>query len=151
MSIEGTVFVLRLLSGLSLLGFLAALFAIIWRSMRQIAHQAEAAREIHGYLTMRRRDPKQPNSESARYPLYAITSLGCSGGNTIIVNDDFASGEHARIILEAGQWWLIDQHSREGTQLNDVAIKGRAALADGDVIGIGSLDYRLSLESERRR
>lgn len=148
MSVEAAILILRLLAALSLIGFLAALFAAVWRSLRQIEGQLAAARRATGYLTMRPRDRSKPSEKDQRYPLQAITTLGRSASNTIVVNDEFASGVHARIILEADQWWLEDRRSRNGTRLNDSAIEQRTLLADGDVIGIGKISYRLSLDAE---
>ncbi|MCY3867717.1 MAG: FHA domain-containing protein [Chloroflexi bacterium] len=151
MSVEVAVFILRLLAGLSLIGFLAVLFLIVWRSMRQVNHQLAAARMTHGYLTGLRSEPRQASEATERFPLHAITTLGRSASNTIVVNDDYASAQHARIVLEDGQWWLEDRRSRNGTRLNDVAIDQRAVLTDSDVIGIGSLSYRLTLINNMSR
>lgn len=149
MSVEVAVFILRLLAGVSLIGFLALLFAIVWRGMRHTELQLAMARAARGYLTRQARGSNQPEGAGERYPLRAITTLGRSASNTVVVEDDFASGEHAQIVLEDGQWWLEDRRSRNGTRLNDAAIHQRAILADGDVIGIGEFSYRLSLGTER--
>ena len=145
MSIEVAILFLRALAGLSLLAFLAILFTIVWRSLRTVEGQLEASRTRHGYLTRQSLD--SPGTVSERYPVRAITSLGRSASNSVVVNDDFASGEHARIILEDGQWWLEDRGSKNGTSLNLAAIDQRTKLADGDVIGIGKVSYQLTLES----
>lgn len=145
MSIEAAVFLLRLLAGLSLIGFLAVLFLIVWRSMRQVNHQLAAARMVHGYLTVLTSDSRIASDTAERFPLHAITTLGRTASNTIVVNDDYASAQHARIVLEDGQWWLEDRRSRNGTRLNDLAIDQRTILTDSDVIGIGSFSYRLTL------
>ncbi|MCY3976718.1 MAG: FHA domain-containing protein [Chloroflexi bacterium] len=146
MSIEVAVLILRLLAGLSLLAFLIILFAIVWRSMRQLDRQLQASRVKYGYLICRRLDSSEMAAES--YELSAITTLGRSASNSIIVNDDFASAEHARIVLEDGQWWLEDRRSKNGTRLNDAAIDQRTILANGDLIGIGELTYQLTLEAQ---
>lgn len=145
MSIEVAVLILRVLAGLSLLAFLFILFAIVWRSMRQLEWQLEASRANYGYLTRLGRDPAETAAE--RCQLRAITTLGRSAGNLIVVNDDFASAEHARIILEDGQWWLEDRRSKNGTRLNSAIIDQRTILTDGDLIGIGKLTYQLTLET----
>lgn len=144
MSIEVAVLILRTLAGLSLLAFLIVLFAIVWRSMRQVERQMEASRTLYGYLTCKRRD--SPETAAERYQLHSLTTFGRSTSNTIVVNDNFASAEHARIILEDGQWWLEDRRSKNGTRLNEAAIDQRTILTNGDVIGIGKLSYRLTLE-----
>lgn len=145
MSIEVAVLILRLLAGLSLLAFLIILFLIVWRSMRQLDRQLQASRASYGYLTCIRRDSSEMAAE--RHQLGAITTLGRSASNSIIANDDFASAEHARIVLEDGQWWLEDRRSKNGTRLNNTVIDRRAILAEGDLIGIGKLTYQLTLET----
>ena len=151
MSVEAAVFILRLLAGLSLLGFLAVLCVIVWRSMRQVDRQLAAARMAHGYLTSLPSNAAQANLAAERFPLHAITTLGRSASNTIVVDDDFASAQHARIVLEDGQWWLEDRRSRNGTRLNDVAIDQRTILTDSDVIGIGNFNFRLTLTGNMSR
>ena len=141
MSVEAAILILRVLVALSLIGFLAVLFAAVWRSMRQLDQQLAAARTAYGYLTM------QPPGKAQRYPLHAVTTLGRSASNTIVVHDESASGVHARIMLEADQWWLEDRRSRNGTRLNEATVEQRTVLADGDLIGIGSIRYQLSLDA----
>ena len=146
MSLESLIFVLRALITLSLLGFLLALFIIVWRSLRQIDRRQAAGACPSAFLT--RQTPGEPRTAGAseRYALAANTTLGRSASNTIVVDDDAASAEHARIALEAGQWWLEDRRSRNGTSLNDAPVEKRAILADGDIISIGNARYRFSLE-----
>jgi hypothetical protein len=144
-SAEVVIFILRFLAGLSLLGFMLTLFVIVWRNMRQVDRQLLATRTTHGYLICQARDSDESDSVVDRYPLHAITTLGRSASNTVVVKDDFASAEHARIVLEHGRWWLEDRRSRNGTRLNDAAIDQRTVLTDGDVIGIGKYSYRLAL------
>ena len=148
MSIEVALFLLRLLAGLSLAGFLLALFTVIWRNMKQTEREMQAARTAHGYLISQGANGEQPGSADERFPLHPISTFGRSAGNSIVVNDDFVSAEHARIILERGQWWLEDCDSRNGTRLNGEAIAGRTILTDGDVIGIGNYRYRLEFSEE---
>ena len=141
MSLEQSIFFLRLLAGLSLAGFLLTLFIVIWRNLNQIQQGAAPAPSKHGYLVC-----EQPQAGDAeRWALSPILTLGRSGGNAIVVNDDFASAEHARIILEQDKWWLEDRQSRNGTHLNDDVIRRRTILADGDVIGIGHYRFRIHL------
>lgn len=146
MSIEVAVLILRLLAGLSLLAFLIILFAIVWRGMRQLDRQLQAPLVRYGYLTCQRRD--STDSVAERHQLGAFTTLGRSASNSIVVNDDFASAEHARIVLEDGQWWLEDRRSKNGTRLNSAVIDQRTKLSDGDLIGIAKFTYQLTLESQ---
>ena len=146
MSLEATVFILRVVVALSLLGFLLALFAIIWRGMKQLDRQIWTARASYGYLTRLKPERQPPDSDQERHALLAVTTLGRAASNHIVVDDDFASAQHARIALLAGQWWLEDWGSRNGTRLNEATIDRRTILADGDVIKIGKASYQLKLE-----
>ncbi len=145
MNIEVTIFLLRLLAGLSLLAFLLALFAVIWRNAGAADQQPAAAKITHGYLVC-----EQPPVADAdrRCSLRPIVTMGRADGNTVVIRDDFASANHARIVLEQGKWWLEDRQSRNGTQLNGETITRRTILTDGDEIGIGKYRYRLHLNRE---
>ncbi|MCY4073521.1 MAG: FHA domain-containing protein [Chloroflexi bacterium] len=144
MSIEVTVFLLRLLGGLILAGFLLALFYMIWRSLLQMTDALEAEQAHHARLAAigDRNGEHRPDKSFALLP---ITTLGRSSSNAIVVDDEYASALHATIVLEDGRWWIEDRESRNGTQLNDQTIQGRTALADGDEISIGQCRYRLIL------
>ena len=132
------------MAALSLVGFLLALFGVIWRSLNQLERSAAPASSEHGYLIL-----EQPEQAGAaeRWALRPLVTLGRAGSNAVVVNDDFASAEHARILLERGKWWLEDRQSRNGTRLNDEPIKRRTILADGDVIGVGNYRYRIHFHS----
>jgi len=144
-NIEVTIFLLRLLAGLCLAGFLLALFVIIWRNAGAAVYQPAAAGAMHGYLVC-----EQPAlaGDALRCSLRPIVTLGRAEGNTVVIRDDFASANHARIVLEGGKWWLEDRGSRNGTQLNGETILRRTILTDGDEIGIGKYRYRLHLNQE---
>ena len=142
MSIEGAIFLLRLLAGLSLLAFLLALFIVIWRNLLQLEKGAAQAPAACGCL-IREEPPAADGPE--RWLLQPIVTLGRAEGNAIVVNDEFASAQHARITLDGGKWWLEDRQSRNGTHLNDDKILRPTILADGDVIGIGTYRFRIRL------
>lgn len=148
MSAELIFFSLRVLAALCLLAFMLALFLMVWRGLRQADRQLQASRETYGWLTRLSGGDDEPGCEVDHHPLRPVTTLGRAASNTIVVRDDFASAEHARITLEDGMWWLEDRRSRNGTRLNEAAIAGRSILADGDVIGIGAVSFRLALARE---
>jgi hypothetical protein len=107
---------------------------------------AEAGRRVFGQLHSLREVNGNYIPTGTHYPLLRLTSLGRSPGNTIPVDDSFASSEHALVALRSGQWWLEDRHSRNGTTLNEIRITAPVIITDGDIIGIGSLRFRLELE-----
>jgi pSer/pThr/pTyr-binding forkhead associated (FHA) protein len=82
----------------------------------------------------------------ATFPILSTTTLGRSTSNTIQIDDRYASGEHARLVQRMGRWWLEDQQSSNGTQLNGVLVEEPVVLTSGDVITIGSVQFRLELD-----
>lgn len=146
MTTEGVLFVLRVLSGTALLLFLALIFGALWRDYRSTVVSTEASRRTYGQLVELREVDGSYLPVGTEYPLLQITSLGRAPTNTITVDDTFASGDHAVVVLRSGQWWLEDRQSRNGTTLNEILISQPAVITDGDVIGIGKIRFRLELE-----
>ena len=146
MSTELTLFLLRLISGSLLVAVLILLFLVMWREYRSAVVQVEASRRAYGRLVELREidDGFAPTGQS--YPLLPLTSLGRSPTNTIPITNDYASGEHALVALRSGQWWLEDRQSRNGTLINGMPIRQPVIITDGDIIGVGSVSFRLELE-----
>lgn len=147
MSNEVILLMLRVISGLLLLLFLAALFRILWREQRQATSDIETKRRSYGYLVVLREIDGHYHITGEKYALRPITSLGRSPTNTVPIADNFASSEHALVTLRQGQWWLEDRNSRNGTILNNVPVKQAVVLTEGDIIGIGQLRLRMELEN----
>lgn len=146
MSVETTLFILRLISGLCLFGLLGALFYLLWREYQGTLSQLQASRRVYGHLVSLQEVDGAYVVMGTPYPLLPLTSLGRSPTNSIVVDDTFASGEHALIALRNGQWWLEDRHSRNGTTLNDTPVNEAVIMTNGDIIGIGNNRFRLDLE-----
>lgn len=146
MSADLLLFFLRLVSGALLVAVLVLLFVIVWRDYRSAVLQAESTRRTHGRLIEVREieDGYAPTGQI--YPLLPLTSLGRSPTNTIPINDDYASGEHALVALRGGQWWLEDRQSRNGTTINGMPVNQPVIITDGDIIGVGHAQFRLELE-----
>ena len=69
----------------------------------------------------------------------AITTLGRDVNNAIVVEDPFASGEHAVLTYRGRGWYVEDLGSTNGTFVSDQALeRGRKhELRDGDSIRFG--------------
>jgi hypothetical protein len=143
---DSILFILRLISALVLLGILGALFVVIWRDYHASALQAQHSRRTYGALVGLVQADKQFLPTGTKYPLLPITSLGRAPTNTVLINDSFASSEHAIIALKNGQWWLEDRNSTNGTMLNGEAVTMPIIVTDGDIVGIGKFFFKLSLE-----
>jgi pSer/pThr/pTyr-binding forkhead associated (FHA) protein len=55
----------------------------------------------------------------------------------LVINDEFASGHHARFQLVRGLWYIEDLGSTNGTSLNGLRIRAPQLLKRGDKIKIG--------------
>lgn len=143
MSVEVALFILRTLAGICLFAFLLALFFIMFRSLQQ----AESPQVSYGRLSEYSTDSVVESKRRDHFELRPNTTLGRSPSSFVVVNDDFASAEHARVVLRDGHWWLEDCGSRNGTALNGEKIESPAILTDGDIIDIGHSRYLLSLDN----
>jgi hypothetical protein len=140
------LFLLRLASGLLLLTLLMILLVALWRDFSREADTLAAQRRSYGCLAVLQEIEGRYVVTGEQHPLLPITTLGRSPTNTIPLNDTFASSEHAQVVMRDGQWWLEDRHSRNGTLLNDLPVRQPVVITDGDIIGIGSIRFRLELE-----
>lgn len=146
MPTDAFLLLLRLISGLLLIGLLIALFFILWREYRSTATHVAAQRRSYGQLIVLREIDGRLMMTGEAYPLLPLTSLGRSPTNSIPIDDTFASGEHALVAMRGGQWWLEDRQSRNGTLLNDIPVIEPMVITHGDIIAIGQIKFRVELE-----
>jgi len=83
----------------------------------------------------------------AVFGLDAVATLGRDLGSSVVVDDPYASAQHAVLTFRGRAWYVEDLRSTNGTQVNGAPVIGVAALAYGDEIRIG--DVRLRLERGR--
>jgi len=142
MPLDIVLLLLRVAIAVALYVFMAALFRTLWNEMRMTSAQLEVGQKPLGTLTVL--DGGDSDAETGiRYPLSSYTTLGRAPTNTIVVTDSFASNDHAHISQRAGQWWLEDKDSRNGTLLNDIPVSDAVVLTTGDVISIGRVRLRV--------
>jgi len=58
------------------------------------------------------------------------------------------SRRHCAVVVGPADVWIEDLGSRNGTFVNGTQIQGRTKLADGDMIRVGSLELRVSCQSQ---
>ena len=146
MPVDVILLFLRLISASLLIGLLLALFIALWRDFRGAASDVEAGKRSYGHLLVLQEIDGRLMTTGEKFPLLPITSLGRSPTNTVPINDTFASGEHALIIMRNGQWWLEDRQSRNGTLLNDVPVTQPTIITLGDIVTVGRMKFRVELE-----
>jgi len=72
--------------------------------------------------------------------------MGRSPTCSLPLDEPLASREHANVVFEGGNFWLVDNGSRNGTMLNDEKITTKKELRDGDEIGIGATRIKFVLD-----
>jgi hypothetical protein len=122
--------------------FLALLSLFVWqvyqamlRDLRRSARDAlapGATREPR--LTVLRGRAGEPGRA---FLLRGPVTLGRAADNTIVVEDPFASGHHARVWVDGGRCWVEDLESTNGTCVAGRRIAGRVELAPGAEVRIG--------------
>jgi hypothetical protein len=132
--------ILRLIAGGCLLLFMGSIAYYLIQEVRPIS-----AVPVRGRLVVIASENSHPAAGDS-LPLTPATTLGRSSTNTIQIDDRFASNEHARVVQRMGQWWLEDQQSSNGTQLNGSPVEEPVVLSAGDVISIGAVQLRLELD-----
>ncbi len=140
------LFALRMFASLLLLTFFGAVMVMLWRDFRTASAEVDTRTRKRGRLiVIGVEEGVTPSGKS--YPLLPLTSLGRAPTNTVILEDSFASSEHALITLRDGQWWLEDRGSSNGTLLNGYLVEEPVVLSTGDVIAVGRIALKLELDS----
>lgn len=141
--------ILRLLLLVLQLGFSALLFFILARFAGallrdlQSAEQAQlASRSGIGRLSVLESPDDEPPAGST-ISLGPINSIGRNVNNTIYVEDDFVSTNHAMLTFRGRSWFIEDQGSTNGTYVNGHRIERPVALSFGDEITVGRVRMRL--------
>jgi pSer/pThr/pTyr-binding forkhead associated (FHA) protein len=69
--------------------------------------------------------------------------MGRDVNNAIVVDDPFASTEHAILTYRGRAWYLEDLGSTNGSYVNGRPVEGVAALGFGDELQVGQVRFRL--------
>jgi hypothetical protein len=133
-----TLWLLRLLFLALLYAFLFAVVRVLVRDLRAASRgPAEPGRLV--VLSSPRGDPPAGSS----YPLDAVTSVGRDLTNGIVVDDAFASAEHAVLTFRGRVWYVEDRGSTNGTFVNGTPVEGATAIGFGDELQVGEVRFRL--------
>lgn len=74
---------------------------------------------------------------------YSEIIIGRAPGSTLVLEDDFASGSHARLIRRGSQWYVEDLDSRNGTWLGDQRLDQPELLTAGMDVRVGQTHLRM--------
>ncbi len=70
-------------------------------------------------------------------------TIGRSTSATLVLEDPYASSNHAELVNVDGQWVLYDQGSTNGTYVDDERVAGPKPLAPGVGVRIGQTTFEL--------
>ena len=139
-----TIWVVRLLFLVLLYLFLFGIARTLLRDLRAAA--AEPNVEVGRLVVLA--SPGGEPAQGTTLSLDAITSLGRDVNNAIVIDDQFASSEHAVLTFRGRTWYVEDLESTNGTFVNGSPVDGVAPLGYGDELQIGQV--RMRLERPRR-
>lgn len=75
--------------------------------------------------------------------LRGTITIGRKEGNTIKLDDQYASGNHAKIIVKNNEIVIEDLNSTNGVFINDERVNGYAKIRANDLIRIGSAIFKV--------
>jgi FHA domain len=131
--------------------FLGLLYLFLFAVVRVLVRDLRAAAREPGTELGRLHVLASPAGEppaGAVFGLDAVTTIGRDVNNAIVVEDQFASAEHAVLTFRGRTWYVEDLASTNGTYVNGSRIDGLAPIGFGDEIQIGQV--RVRLERVRR-
>jgi pSer/pThr/pTyr-binding forkhead associated (FHA) protein len=119
--------------------FFASVVRLLWRDIRSTVRSSSSPLGRLVVLASPGDEPRQGSS----IPLDAVTTLGRDVNNSVVVDDDFVSADHAMLTFRGRVWFLEDRGSTNGTFLNGQLVQGVIPLGYGDEIGLGGVRLRL--------
>jgi pSer/pThr/pTyr-binding forkhead associated (FHA) protein len=141
--------ILRVLLLVLQLGFVALLYLVLMRFAGSLlrdlrnAEQAQlSSRSGIGRLSVLESPADEPPAGTT-IALGPINSIGRNVNNTIFVEDDFVSANHAMLTFRGRSWFVEDQGSTNGTYVNGHRIDRPVALSFGDELTFGRVRMRL--------
>ena len=135
-------------------GLFALLFLFIWRSMRWVVRGLTVEPSTRGGRSGRGAKgevagpaaPAGPTSlvvyadgaKPRTVKLAASMVIGRSPECELLVDDTYASQQHARLFGKNGAWYVEDLGSTNGTYVNDQKLAAPAMIQPGDRVRIGT-------------
>jgi hypothetical protein len=139
--VDGFVLTLWLIR-LGFLGLLYVfLFAVVRVLLRDLRSASRGPAELGRLVVLA--SPRGEPQPGASYPLDAVTQLGRDVNNGIVLDDPFASADHAVLTYRGRNWYIEDLGSTNGTFVNGVQVEGLGPLGFGDEVQVGEIRFRL--------
>lgn len=126
--------------------FLGLIYLFLARVIRALLRDLRAAaREPadHPGRLMVLESPAGEPLAGRSFALEVITPLGRDVNNAIVIDDPFASADHAVLTYRGRSWYLEDLGSTNGSYVNGRRVEGVAPMGFGDELQIGQVRMRL--------
>jgi hypothetical protein len=138
---DGFVLTLWLIRILFLLLLYAFLFMVVRVLLRDLRVASRGPAELGRLVVVA--SPRAEPPVGTSFPLDALTTLGRDVNNAIVVDDPFASSEHAILTFRGRAWYVEDLVSTNGTYVNGVPVERVAPVGFGDEVQVGEVRFRL--------
>ena len=139
--------ILRLLLIVLLYLFLMQVVIAITRDLRKSAATSgdmeNRAPPVVGHLVVVDSGPSSILPGTS-FDLAPQTSIGRGPTNTILLSDNFISGEHTRLWNRNGTWYVQDAGSTNGTYVNNQPARDPILAKPGDIIQVGFIRFKLT-------
>ena len=148
------IFFTKLVGSLDLYTILASLFKyvfviivlyFIYLIVRMIYLDIEQmpsdSRGSGAYLHLITQKKKLSFDVQTEYPLYQVNTIGRDASNHMAIGYPFLSGQHAKIFLKDGIYYLEDLNSANGTLLNGSRVEGVLPLKNKDILSFVDLEF----------
>jgi hypothetical protein len=139
--VDGFVLTLWIVRILFLVLLYAFLFAVARVLLRDLRAASKGPTELGRLIVLA--SPRGEPQPGGSYPLDAVTSIGRDVNNGIVLDDPFASSEHAVLTYRGRNWYIQDLESTNGTYVNGVPVEGLGPLGFGDEVQVGEVRFRL--------
>jgi len=134
-----TIWIVRVLFLVLLYLFLYGIARTLIRDLRAAAR--EPTTELGRLVVVA--SPSGEPPEGSTLSLDAITTIGRDVNNAIVVDDQFASSQHAVLTFRGRTWYVEDLRSTNGTFVNGAPVDGVVPLGYGDELQVGRVRLRL--------
>ena len=126
--------------------FLALLYWFLWSVVRVLLGDLRAAArepvaELGRLIILA--SPSGEPPVGVVFGLEAVNTLGRDVNNSIVLDDEFVSAQHAALTFRGKAWYVEDLGSTNGTYVNGESIADIWPLTYGDEIQIGQVRLRL--------
>ncbi|WP_160677689.1 FHA domain-containing protein [Clostridium sp. C8-1-8] len=130
--------------------FIIILYVIIYYALKIMYKDVKTggkrrpskSKKVHGIEVIKALENHDLKPGSVIPVMNSIT-IGRREDNSIVLNDQFVSGHHAKLYLRNDDFILEDLNSTNGTFVNDDKITGRVKLKVEDEIKFGGTIFRV--------